>query len=282
VASSGNLSVTGPIAATLGPLSCNSAMNNNSQITADVETNTLSSSGFINGYVQTGVAAKTIPDQSGWNALIGGATTIPFQSTLDRQLIAPGVNTAGGGTNGAGVYTISVPALSKLTIRRSRVQATLLVSLGLSAQLVVQDENLWDPGKSGAPSLIVKGGALSSVSLSGSTNQLVESSGNNYNPAGAPYNGVSNSNTTDSYPNELHGLFHVASNISLSLGDNLTVIGCVVGGGAVTISKGCVFAAQPTLLSSPPTGYGDPSKGAMLVSPGTYRWVVSDVNPKGS
>lgn len=282
VACNGTMTVSANAAATVGPLSSNGTINNSATLTADLECNALSSSGFVLGYVQTGVAAKTMPPNTAWTTLSAVATPLTYSSTFDRQVLTPGLNTINGTVNPSGVYSVSVPLLSTLTIKRSRLQATLLVTLGATASLVVVNDNLWDPGSSSQPALIVQGALLSSVSLGGSTTTTVLSEATNsanYNPAGAPYNAITDADTADTYPCELHGLYHIISNIPVTIASNLHLTGCIVAGGNVTISTTAQLTATPSLVSSPPTGYADPSNTKMLISPGTFRWEVSSANP---
>lgn len=283
----GTLTVSGNALVSGGPLSSNSNISNSATPTSDVETNTLSSSGFINGWVRTGMAAKKMPGDTAWTALAAVATTIPWGSipggTIDRQTLTAGTNAIGNGPNASGVYAIGVPALSTLTIRRSRIQATLLVTLAASAKLVVQDENLWDPPSAASPTLLVKGGLLSSATIGGSTTNAALSeatTGTNYNPANAPYNGVVDSDTLDAYPCELHGVIHfLDSNTAVTIASNLKMVGSVIVAGNATINTAATLTANPTLLSSPPTGYSDASTVKMAPVPGTYRWEVADANP---
>ena len=101
----------------------------------------------------------------------------------------------------------------------------------------------------------------------------------NYNPVAAPYGGVSDSDTADTYPCELHGLFHIIPANQVTIASNLRLIGCIVAGGNVSISTTAQLAATPALVSSPPPGYADPVNAKMLISPGTFRWEVSSANP---
>lgn len=285
VHAAGTLTTSGAMAAAGGPISCATSMTNSATITADVETNTLSSSGYVNGIVKTGVPAKAMPDSAAWTRYASGATTIPWSSiaggTIDRRVLSAGVNSIGGGVNPNGVYAISVPLSSTLTIMRSRLQATLLITLGASAALVVRDENLWEPGTSSQPAMILQGGSLSSVTLGGSNSgsSLSEAThGVNFNPAGAPYAGVTNSNTSDIYPSELRGVLHILNERPVIITSNLRTFGTVLAAGNVTINSAAVLTANPALMTSPPGGYEAASGSKMKIVAGTFRWEVSDIN----
>ncbi|HVU64636.1 MAG TPA: hypothetical protein VHC70_11710, partial [Phycisphaerales bacterium] len=267
-----------------GPFSSGGNLSNASTIVGDVEAGGMySSSGTSLGYVQSGVGAKTMPGNAAWTTLSAIATTIPWASTgghLDKQVLTAGLDTIATVTHGSGVYAISVPALGTLTIHHSRFQATLLISLGASAKLVIKDENLWDPADATKPALLVQGDLLSSVSIAGGAATLGEASGSNFNPAGAPYNGVTDADTTDSYPSELHGIIHIMSAATaVTLDTKLVCTGSVIVAGDATIKTDCTISGNPSLKSAPPQGYTD--AGAFKMSPvaGSYRWEVADVNP---
>lgn len=229
--------------------------------------------------------AKAIPDSAVWTRYVSGATTIPWSSiaggTIDRQVLGPGINTIGGGVNPTGVYAISVPLLSTLTIKRSRLQATLIINLGASGSLVVQDENLWEPGASSQPAMILQGGLLSSVTLGGSASgsSLSEATLSvNFNPSGAPYAGVSDADTSDLYPSELRGVFHILNEAPVTITTNLRTLGTVLAAGNVSINSAAVLTANGALMTSPPGGYEAASGSKMKIVAGTFRWEVSDVN----
>jgi hypothetical protein len=286
VHSAGNITVAAAGAAVVsgGPLSANNQITNSAALVSDIETNTLNSSGYIQGFVQTGMPAKAMPGTTAWTALAATATTIPWGSTggtIDRAVLGPGINTVGGGVNASGVYAINVPILSTLTIRRSRICATLLITLSASSALVVKDENAWDPPSTSKPALLVRGGLFSSANLGGSSASTVLSepdNATNYNPAGAPFNSLTDTDTADTYPCELHGLFHfIDAATAVTISSNVRVVGSIIVQGNATINTTATLTASPTLMSSPPTGYA--AVGPMTPVPGTYRWEVADVNP---
>lgn len=287
VHTAGTLTVSGNAVVSGGPLSCAQTLSNSAQLTSDIETASLSSSGFINGYVRTGMPAKTMPGATAWTTLSAVATPIPFASltggTIDRAVITTAVNTTGNPANPYGVYTITVPTLSTLTIKRSRLQATLLITLSASSNLVVQDENLWDPGSTTYPTLLVKGGLLTSATIGGSTtgaNLSEATTGTNYNPTNAPYSSVTDSDTLDTYPSEIHGIVHIMdASVTVTLASNLKLIGSVIVQGNATINTAATLTANPTLLTAPPTGYSDASTIKMAPVPGSYKWEVADANP---
>lgn len=267
-----------------GPLSSNQSVSNSAVLTGSVEAPSVSSTGFIDGTVRV-TGAKTMPTDAGWAALGAAATALAWSSlpaggAIDRAVLGPGVNTTGGARSARGVYAVTVPAGSTLTVRRSRMNCCLLVTLAAGARLVVADEVFWDAPEARLPSLLVQGAALSGVTLTPSSDQSLKESdaGRTLNPPGCPYNGVADADLTDTYPNAITGLVHLLSpTTTLTLGSNVRLGGCLITAGAVSVANsGNVLAAQPSLLTTPPIGYNDPSNTAVQMDAGTFRWEVSN------
>lgn len=286
LAAAGDITISGNATATLGPISSNGKLTNSATLTSDIETVSISSTGFIAGYVQTGVAAKSMPSNAIITRMSAVATAIPYGSisggTIDRAVLTPTLNTISTTTNAQGVYSISVPLLSTLKIRRSRIQASLVITMGATSQLIILDENLWDPAAANLPALVVQGSLLGSVTFGGSSTSASLSeaaTGTNYNPAGAPYNSVVDSDTLDTYPCELHGIYHIDGAIPLTINNNLKSVGCIIAGGSVTLNTPAQLAANPTFLAAPPSGYADGANTKMRIAQSSYRWEVSNVNP---
>jgi hypothetical protein len=92
----------------------------------------------------------------------------------------------------------------------------------------------------------------------------------NFNPTGAPYTGVTDSDKSDTYPNEIRGLVHVKG--SLTLQDTARIVGVVICEGPVTGGGTNTIVYDASLYTSPPKGYTFVE--GMKVSPGTWRQVV--------
>lgn len=278
VHSNANVTVSDSVTVSSGPLSTNATFSNSSTPTTDVEAKAVSSSGTINGYVLVDAPQKAMPSDSAWQSLSAVATTISFSSlsggTMDEVLLTPGSNPFGV-PNARGVYTITVPLASTLTIRRSRLQATLLIRLSSLSQVIVRDEVCWDPGAPTQPALIIQTSLSNTIALGGSTAVLSESDrGVNLNPAGSPYGSLTNSTKTDTYPAQITGVIHVlGASGSVQLRDSIAVNGCVIAECPVTISSQARLTANPTLLNSPPAGFG--SSVIMKPMTGTHRWEVA-------
>jgi hypothetical protein len=284
----GGVSITGTFPVSGGTVSSNASFSLNgasSVLTGNVEAPSVSSAGFIAGSVKTSGVTKTTPSgAAAWNALSAQAVTIPYSSLspagkIERDILAPALNMISTTTSPTGVYAITVPALATLTIHRSRLQCTLLVTLGLGAKLIIQDETMWDPPSPTMPSLLVQGDPTGSVTFKASPKDCKESDvgfNMSLNPPGVPYNGVENTTKLESYPNELHGLFHVMTATPVILDTSLSIVGCLIAGGTVSCNDpNCKAAATPSLLSAPPVGYADPTKYTVVPVAGSARWEVT-------
>lgn len=280
VHSDGGVTVSGAITAANGPISSNVQVKNSGVLTADVECQTMSNSGTINGFVSSGLAARTMPPSTVVAQYSAMGSTISYSSLsggdLEKCVLSAASNPYGS-VNASGVYVINVPLASRLRIRSCRIESTLVVKLGLLSSLVVEGPVMWNPPAGNKPSLIVQGAATSSVTIGGSAVALDEAmAGTSLNPAGTPYLGASDSDTSDKYPSELRGIFHITS-CPLTLTDNVATVGCVIADGAVTISAGARPTANVALVSAPPAGYS--TGAAMKPVLGTYRWEAETIVP---
>jgi hypothetical protein len=239
----------------------------------DVECTSILNLGTVNGTVTTGAAARAMPSATLYDTYCAMGTTISFASVISGNIsrrVVSATSNPFGSANAAGVYVIDVPTLSTLTVTQSRVAATLVVNLGLGSTLTLSGPLTWD-APDGMPALIVRGSALGTVNINGSTSPLSEATATtNFNPASTPYFGNSNTTTTETYPPEVHGLIHViGGSVGVNVGSNAIVRGCIVADGTITINGGASLFADPGLYTAPPTGYITPTGLAVRV--GTWR-----------
>jgi len=263
-----------------GALASRSRLTTSANLTADVRAPVVTSTAYINGRVTTGPdAAPPLPDATAWNTLRPLATDIPFGSLssgkIDRHVLSPASNPLGP-TNPRGIYHITVPSNKLLEITRSRLSATLLVTLSGNAGLKLVDEVLWAPPRPDQPALIVSGPGSKGVELEASGSPLSESAANsNFNPAGTPYNGSSDALRDDQYPNQLQGVFHVMHpSTAVTLGNYTSLTGSLIVAGTLRITEFATLAPDPALLTAPPIGYAKATGLTMQVEPGSYQWVV--------
>lgn len=258
-----------------GPLSSNNTVKNTGTLTATVEAASINNSGTINGFVTAPAPLKALPSSAVVTEYSALGTTISYSSLSGGDIqncVLSAASNPYGSINSAGVYVITVPAASRLRIRNCRIEATLVVKLGLLSSFEVKDAVLWYPPAGPKPSLIVQGSSTGSVTLGGSSGALDESIiGVNFNPFGTPYLGAVDSDKSDKYPAELRGIFHITnSSCGVTLTDNVATIGAVIAEGPITVTSGARPIADGSLISAPPSGYA----GGAVMKPvqGTYRW----------
>jgi hypothetical protein len=193
--------------------------------------------------------------------------SIPLSSLagarIDRALLAPGVNSLSMPNSDLGVWVIDC-AGADIIIRDSRILGTLvLVNPGKNSRL--EGSIAWQPAQPNLPALIVIGDLT--AQLSGQ--DLTESAASrNLNPAAAPYRGVSNATSADTYPSVIEGAVFVSGTFSSS--DALAVEGPLMVAGQAGISGGPVILRRGD--STTPLGFDFVSGWTMR--PGSYRRVV--------
>jgi hypothetical protein len=189
---------------------------------------------------------------------------------MTKQLLAPGVNTVGGGLNSDGVYYISAPA--GITISNCRINGTLVIDAP-GQTVTISGSVFMAPARSDYPVLIVNGKltmqADSTVPLSEATQ------GFNFNPAGAAYQSNTDADTTDTYPSEIDGLIH--SNDKTIVQGNQLIRGTLLcesndGTQAVYLDSSPQLIYDATLYTNPPMGYT--TSVTMKVAPGGWKQTV--------
>lgn len=254
------------ITAVGAPVSANGTIENNGTIDGDAETASTASMGMVTGTLTMMVDEKHAPDADLVSTYVSKATAVPFAATLANAVLGPGYN-PWGPANSDGMYFIDTGGLN-MTIQNLRVSGTLIVRTG-AGTLTLDDAVCFSPYESDHPVLIVDGNAI--VRYQSGTVTLSEaSSGTNYNPLGASYAGVWDTDTTDEYPNEIQGLVHVTG--SLTLQRTAQITGSVICEGSVSCQGSNTIVHDPTLYAIPPEGYT--FVDAMKVSPGSWKQVV--------
>lgn len=226
------------------------------------------------GTVTGGLTIVTLPTAmpgSGVEAMyVGLGTAIsPSAGLMDKVVLTPTLNPWGAG-NADGVYVITTS--QDLMIKRTRINGTLVV-VAPGRTVTIDQGVLIQPARSDYPALIVDGNL---VLQSDSTAGLSESSaGVNFNPAGAPYQGATDSDMTDTYPCEIGGLVHVKGTVTLD--QNSLVRGMIICesgalADAVYVRGNASVVYTASLATSPPMGYT--KSVTMAVEAGSYKQVV--------
>jgi hypothetical protein len=254
------------IVAAGAPISTNGQLDNEGTLDGDAHAQTVNRTGTITGTFTLPAPIKKMPDASVIADYVGKATPLPYQATIDKAVLAPGCNPWGVGDPN-GLYYVNTNG-ANMTIRNSRVNGTLIVRTG-GGTLTVDTAVFFQNYRSDFPTLIVEGNVIINIKSCDMMLSEVTNSAN-YNPLGAPYGGVYDSDMLDTYPNEIRGLIHIKG--SLNLQQSACIVGTVICDGPVTCEAANSIIYNPTLYTSPPTGYTYVAE--MKISPGSWRQVV--------
>jgi len=248
------------------PLSTNDMLDNDGTVDGDVEAAFVSGSSGVTGSVTVPAPAKQMPDAEIIETYMSRATTIPYTGTIDKRVISPGSN-PWGPVNADGLYYIHT-AGNDLTIKNTRINGTLVVR-SWGKKLILDGAVFMHPHRPDYPALIVEGNC--EIKIRSAEYALSESGcGTNFNPAGSPYEGVSDDDQSDAYPNEIRGLVHVVG--FLRLRETARVRGTVICDGPVSCGDRNQIIHDPNLYSDPPMGYS--TVGGVKISPGSWKRLV--------
>jgi hypothetical protein len=246
-----------------------------STINAGVEVGggfTLLSLGTLNGYVLTNAATKEVPTASTLFSTYGSLCTdisilsleVNGSSRRMRNVLLAPLSNPYGATNAAGIYRIDC-AGTPIEIRDCRIVGTLiLISPGSGS--VIQSGMIMQTNSSSYPTLLVNGNMSFNISST-----LSESNGAKLNPAGTPYNGVSNSDSSDTWPSYLQGLFYISGNATFN--STTTLTGGLITGGTTTLNSSLTITPDSSLYTSPPVGFTRSTRYMVFV-PGSWKRMV--------
>jgi len=257
------------LTANAATLSTNGALRNDGTILGSVEVSWVQNLGIVTGTVTTGSPARAFPPAGVVDLYANLGTEISPGNTIDKQVLTPGRN-PWGATNPDGVYVIRTT--SDLVIKNSRIQGTLLV-ICPGKKVTLDTGVLLQPYRSDYPALIVDGDAILQYS---SDKALSESTAaTNFNPPGAAYKGVADSDTSDEYPSEIQGLVHVRGSLNLknaALLRGIAIAESTNTTDAVRFEGTNEIAYDRNLYLSPPQGYTTAVQ--MQPAPGSWRQVA--------
>jgi hypothetical protein len=160
-----------------------------------------------------------------------------------------------------------------MTIRNTRLNGTLVI-LCPGKKVTIDNQVLLQPSRSDYPVLIVQGDLVLQYTTTGTP--LSEAArGYNYNPPGAPYQGIADTDQADQYPSEIQGLVHVTGTLDVKH-DGL-VRGAVIGEStaltdAARYEENNTMVYTPSLFTNPPQGYTTGVK--MQPQSGSWKQVV--------
>ncbi|MEE8170531.1 MAG: hypothetical protein V3T70_08290 [Phycisphaerae bacterium] len=233
--SAGDFNADNKLFANGGPLSTNAVFDNAANITGDVEAVSYTlNGGSITGTV-TLTQAKELPSSSVFDSIYAPMATPIDWASLPVQAgnnVLSGIwsassNPQGGPLNPAGIYHIQVPNSGGLKLQSFELTGTLLITAGLSADIIAGASIAWQPHQPGLPLMLVKGPDVD-VTFSG--------------PTGAAH----------------QGLIHVIGAASKTiLGARFNLTGTVVCEGRLQAghAQDTTITHDPSLYSNPPPGY---------------------------
>jgi len=265
---SGSLKVNGgkQITAVGAPVCTNGQLDNDGTIDGAAEAQSVADTGTITGGLTVPAAAKSMPEAGLIAKYAAKGTVVAFASTLEKFVLAPGYSTFGT-ADPNGLYVTNTNN-GNLTLQKCRIWGTLVVQAG-TGTVTLDDPVFLQNYRSDFPTLLVAGNVV--IKNTSATTQCAESAcATNFNPAGAPYLGVTDTDMTDSYPNEIRGLVHIEG--SLDLDKTARVIGVVICNGVVTCKDTNTITYTPSLYACPPRWYTYVE--SMKPSPGSWRQLI--------
>lgn len=190
-------------------------------------------------------------------ARAGSNLTLSGSRTLFRTLVSPASPPSFMTANPLGIYVIDLKG-GELTIEDCRVLGTLVVRN--AARVEVRGSSYLAPFSPELPALIVQGNL--EISLA-STEAREQTLGVNFNPAGAPYRGSTDSDTGDSYPVSIDGA--VVATGSIRVTTSAAIHGQLIAGGDVALEGSGIVRVRPGFVG--------------VRYPGLSQWPIFAVAP---
>lgn len=245
------------------PVATNANLENWGEITADVNAQTTSPTGTINGMLTVGPSPRRLPNpQAVFNYYLANGTVIDppgaGSGEIKETVLSPTSNPYGT-PNADGIYIVD-GSLGNLVIRDCRIVGTLIVTDLPTANLVrIQGAVNWEPAYPSFPALMVEG----DLELKLSDDKLDESTLTvpNVNPTGNPFRGETDTDENDSYPSSIAGLVYCSGDM-LFHGANQDstpdIQGLIIVGGECKLQYKVnpVIDYDATLATLRPPGFG--------------------------
>ncbi len=230
-------------------------------------------SGDVSGTSVSGAATRTLPGSDVFDFYLDNGTQIDVDAlpgsgantpVIENLVLAPTVNPFGGGTNPLGIYVVDC-GFKTLTVRNCRIVGTLVV-LNPGSASGVSGSVHWEPAAPNYPALLVAG----SFRIGHDVDALSESThATNFNPAGVPYHGSFDGDTSDTYPSHLRGIVYTSDTLVLPFGSpTAKIVGCAVTQSVIATSP-TEFCFSDVHLNDPPPGFRSGPK--MAISPTSWH-----------
>lgn len=252
--------------ATGAPVSTNGELktgNRLARVTGDVEADSVSGRGRIDGKVSVPAPPKELPASGVVETYRDMANSLGKRTKISREVLGPGRN-PWGKPNASGIYFIDARKKT-VTIENARIYGTLVVRC---RKLVLKGMVLLHPYRENCPVLVVDGDMEMSF-LAGRRILRERLARTNLNPPGAPYDGRTDQDTRDAYPSEVRGLAYVSGNVEMS--NTAGVRGTILCGGELKCRGINWIVHDPKLAENPPVGFSSGNGG---VVPETWARLV--------
>jgi hypothetical protein len=247
-------------------IATNGQLDNDGVIDGSAEAQSIDTTGTVAGTLTVPGTSRPMPSATVFTHYTGKAAAVPYAATIENVVLGPGCNPLGP-TDPNGLYVITTGS-GDLTVRNCRIYGTLIIRAA-GRTVTVDEAVLMQNYRANFPVLLVEGNLI--LKFNSVVGSLSESACNtNFNPTGAPYGGVTDSDKTDQYPDEIRGLVHVKG--TLRLQQTARIVGVVICEGTVTCEDTNTIVYDAGLYANPPWDYT--YVDAMKVSPGTWKQVV--------
>lgn len=230
---------------------------------------------FLNGTTTARVAVASFANASTLQRYVSEATNISI-SSLPRSttnipqfrncLLSPNHNPFGGNLNPNGVYRIDCQNL-QIQIENCRILGTLILE-NIGTNSALNQNVLIQPAVPNYPSLLVNG----TLRINSRWGNFSEATlGVNLNPAGAPYQGLTNNTTTDVYPARIEGIYYCFGQTYFSWQSELEVEGIFVSSNLNLNETASSLRVNydAAIAANPPPGFIQDTR--VLPIRGTYR-----------
>ncbi|MFO0856482.1 MAG: hypothetical protein U0640_03890 [Phycisphaerales bacterium] len=184
-----------------------------------------------------------------WAAL-GTRITLNADQTIQKQVFSPTSNPLGA-TNALGIYVIDAQSNS-VTFQNNRIYGTLIIYAQNANKVKFEQSNCLEPASPDRPALMISGG-VTFDQVSSDLSELLQTK--NFNPAGAPFLGATDSDLVDSYPSMIRGLVYVYGDVNVK--QNLSIQGQFFATGTVGLQGKLHVQYYP--IEGTPIGFSYPT-----------------------
>jgi hypothetical protein len=206
-----NISTAKTLDVTGGTASTDGALKNDGTILGNIDVATVANIGTVSGTQTIGSPPKGVPSASIFERYAALGTLISPGAVMQQVVLGPGYNPYGT-PNPYGVYVVR-PS-SAFLVENCRVYGTLVVICPPGNRVTIDKAVLMQACRSDMPALLVQGEAeIRFDSGPAALSELLLST--NFNPMGAAFDSISDTDALDVYPSEIRGLVHVSDRVRL-------------------------------------------------------------------